>query len=273
MEKRGIIYDIKEFTVHDGPGARVTVFLKGCPLRCVWCHNPEGLLTEKQLMYKENLCTHCKKCEEVCKHEECLPFSKCIKACHSGALSVSGEEFSADELSKRILKNSDFFKMTGGGVTISGGEPMMQSEFVICLAEKLGDIHKAIQTSGFADSDTYKKVINRFDFVMQDIKLADSSLHRKYTGTDNSIILKNIKYLKQCGKEFVFRVPLIPDITDTEENLRQISKIAGESRVELLRYNSLAGAKYKMLGWKYPLEDKVNRKVDFTHFFENAILI
>ena len=148
---------------------------------------------------------------------------------------------------------------------------MMQSEFVCELADALPDIHKAIQTSGYADFETYKRVIDKFDYIMQDIKLADREQHKKYTGVYNDKILRNIEYLKQSGKEFVFRIPLIPDITDTEENLKAISEIVGDSPVELLAYNNLAGAKYEMLDMEYKLGSEGNRDTDFTKYFKNAI--
>ena len=147
----GMIFDIKEFTVHDGPGSRVTIFLKGCPLKCKWCHNPEGLKTKPQLMYKENLCTHCGICRKLCEHVECSPFGRCIHACPNGCLSIAGEEVFADELAERILQHADILEIMGGGVTISGGEPLLQADFVCELAKHLGKTHKAIQTSGYAD--------------------------------------------------------------------------------------------------------------------------
>lgn len=269
----GIIFGIKEFTVHDGPGSRITVFLKGCPLRCKWCHNPEGLKTAKQLMYKSNFCSHCGTCYRPCEHEECKPFGRCIHACPNGCLSVAGEEITAEELAERLLKNADILKLMGGGVTISGGEPMLQAEFVCELAEHLGSTHKAIQTSGYTDLETYKKVINRMDYVMQDIKLADEKAHILYTGVSNKNILENVEWLKRSGKQFVFRIPLIPEITDTEENLRAISEIVEDCRVELMPYNSLAGAKYSMVGMEYTLPEKKNREEDFVKYFQNAVLL
>lgn len=266
----GIIFDIKEFSIHDGPGGRFTVFLKGCPLRCVWCHNPEGLVAKPQLMYKKAMCVKCGRCMMGCDHAECKPYGRCIHACANGCLSVAGKEMTVEELSEKLNSNAEFFKMMGGGVTISGGEPMLQSEFVCQLADAIPDIHKAIQTSGYTDLETYKKVIDKFDYVMQDIKLADRELHKKYTGVYNDKILKNIEYLKKSGKEYVIRVPLIPDITDTEENLIAISKIAGDSSVELLAYNNLAGAKYDMLDMEYSLGTDGNRDCDFTKYFQNA---
>ena len=269
----GVIFDIKEFTVHDGPGARITVFLKGCPLRCVWCHNPEGLKKEPQLMYKKNLCIGCGRCTQICSHIECEPYGRCLHACANGAISISGEEISAEELKNRLVKNADVLKRLDGGITVSGGEPLMQADFVCELADKLNNVHKAIQTSGYADEDTYKRVIEKFDYIMQDIKLADGDLHKRYTGVTNDIILRNINYLKNSGKEFVFRVPLIPGITDTKENLMAISKIVGDSKVELMKYNIMAGAKYPMVNMKYTLCENENRVDDFARYFKNATII
>lgn len=270
---QGTIFDIKEFTVHDGPGSRITVFLKGCPLRCKWCHNPEGLKAERQLMYKSTLCSHCNHCKEPCMHPECQPFGRCIHACMNGCLTMAGEELTSKELAERLMKNADVLNQMGGGITFSGGEPMMQADFVCDMAEKLDNIHKAIQTSGFADLQTYQKVISHFDYVMQDIKLADRDLHVKYTGVSNEKILRNIEWLKESGKQFVFRVPLIPKITDTEENLKAISEIVGACRTELMPYNEFAGAKYSMVGMEYTLSVEKNRKEDFTKFFRNAVLL
>lgn len=270
---KGTIFDIKEFTVHDGPGSRITVFLKGCPLRCIWCHNPEGLKVEKQLMYKSTFCSHCGKCKEPCEHAECKPFGRCVHACVNGCLSIAGEEIKSENLAERLMKNADILKYMGGGITISGGEPMLQADFVCDLAEKLANLHIAIQTSGYTDIETYQKVMNHVDYIMQDIKLADSEAHIQYTGVSNEKILRNIEWLKQSGKEFVFRVPLIPNITDTEENLRAISKIVGTHRTELMPYNEFAGAKYSMINMEYTLGTERNRVEDFTKYFDNAILL
>lgn len=266
----GVVFDIKEFSIHDGPGARFTVFLKGCPLRCLWCHNPEGLKVEKQLFYKEKSCTKCGMCQVPCEHSDCKEYGRCLHICPGNCLSICGIEYTGDELSKIILENKDFFELNGGGVTFSGGEPLMQADFLLEVFDKIGDVHKAIQTSGFANPDVYKKVIEKVDFVMQDIKLADSNLHKKYTGVSNEKILENIDFLKGSGKDFVFRVPLIPGITDTEENLTKIAEIVGDCDVELLKYNDLAGAKYKSVGMEYSLGNIKNRDEDFTKYFKKA---
>lgn len=250
---KGTVFDIKELSVHDGPGCRITVFLKGCPLRCKWCHNPEGLNPNPQLMVQKNGCTDCKMCYKPCNHPECKPFGRCIHICPNGCLKISGKEWESKDLAVFLLKSSEFLSLTGGGITISGGEPLMQPDFVIELAEKLGGVHKAIQTSGYATEENYKKVISKFDYVMQDIKLVDNGLHQKYTGVSNEVILRNIEWLKRSGKDFVLRMPLIPSVTDTEENKSAALKIADGAKLEFLDYNPLAGAKYEMLGMKYEL--------------------
>lgn len=268
----GIIFDIKEFSIYDGPGGRITVFMKGCPLRCLWCHNPEGLEMRPQILFKKNLCCHCGRCRMGCGHEECKSFDRCIHACSNGCIEVSGKKISSDELIFDLKKKEQILTELNGGVTFSGGEPMMQADFVCETADGLGNIHKAIQTSGYADAETYKRVVDRFDYIMQDIKLADNDEHIKYTGVSNRKILKNIEYLKHSGKEFVFRMPVIPGITDTEHNLAAVSEIAGDFRTELLSYNEFAGAKYEMLGRKYQLDGIVNTKKDCLSYFKNAVV-
>lgn len=252
---RGTVFDIKEFTVHDGPGSRITVFLKGCPLRCRWCHNPEGLSAAPQLMVQKNGCTGCGACFAPCEHPACQPFGRCLHACPNGLLKCSGQEWESADLAAHLQKHQSFFAMTGGGITLSGGEPLMQADFVCDLVDRLEGIHTALQTSGYADPAVYRRVVDRFDYILQDIKLVDSALHRRYTGVDNALILQNIAYLKASKKQFVFRMPMIPGITDTPENIAAAKELAGGYPLEFLDYNPLAGAKYEMLGMTYPLTE------------------
>lgn len=254
----GTIFDIKELAVHDGPGIRVTAFLKGCPLRCLWCHNPEGLSAKPQLMYKSSRCLSCGKCFEPCSHAECQPFGRCLHACPEGLLSVSGEEIDSASLAEKLYESGSILGDAFGGVTFSGGEPLMQHEFLLATISELKkkNVHTCIETSGYAEADVFLKVLDAVDYVIMDIKLADSKLHKKYTGVGNEKILANFKALQESGKPYEIRTPLIPNITDTDENLSAIKTLIGDSVWEKLPYNAMAGAKYKMLGMEYPLDKK-----------------
>lgn len=264
----GTVFDIKEFSVHDGPGVRTTVFLKGCPLSCKWCHNPEGLSPKPELMVRTARCKHCGRCMKPCNHPECQPFHRCIKACPDGLISICGKEWEASDLAGKLLKNADFFKSSGGGITVSGGEPSMQADFAAELLSLIGKagVHRCIETCGFTSGGKFEKLLDNLDFVMMDIKLADPELHKKWCGVDNKPILENFRRLKESGKPHLIRVPLIPDITDTRENLAAIAEIVGDSEVELLGYNSFAGAKYEGVGRVYTLPDKKNNEIDLSLF-------
>lgn len=249
----GIIFDIKEMAVHDGPGIRTTVFFKGCPLRCRWCHNPEGLSFEPQLMYKQVRCIDCKSCKRECDHEECKPFGRCILSCPENCLEIAGKKIEAKELAAELKKSAEVLGDTFGGFTFSGGEPLAQPEFLLELIENLKGYHLCIETSGYAGEETFKKIIEKLDFIIMDIKLADSLLHKEYIGEGNEQILRNFQILKDSGKDYLIRTPLIPNITDTEDNLGKIKEIIGDSQWEKLPYNEMAGAKYKMLSMEYTL--------------------
>lgn len=265
----GMIFDIKEMAVHDGPGLRTTVFLKGCPLRCVWCHNPEGLSAERQLYVRQSGCRGCGLCRRGCSHPDCQPFGRCLHVCPQGLITVAGREMSAQQLAQRILRSAS----VADGVTFSGGEPLLQAEFVLDVVDKLSKtggcsgsdeaalkrkipsrIHCAIETSGYADPEVFRRVIEAMDFVYMDLKLADEELHRKYTGVSNQLILRNLEILRCSGVSCVIRTPLIPGITDTKENIEAIRRLVGDLPLEFLEYNPMAGAKYSALGMKFPLE-------------------
>lgn len=222
---RGIVFSIEEFAVNDGPGIRTTVFLKGCPLRCVWCHNPEGWKSSPEPMVKKGWTETC------------------------------GYFIEAGELARRLGRDADIFRDSGGGVTFTGGEPLLQWEFLCEVMDLLPDIHKAVETSGYAPPHAFQEVLRRTDTVLFDVKLVDPALHKRYTGVDNAPILKNLQQLRESGKRFVARIPLIPGVNDTEENMRSTLALLRESpglqRVELLRYHKMAGAKYPMVGLRY----------------------
>lgn len=222
---KGRIFSIEEFAVNDGPGIRTTVFLKGCPLRCVWCHNPEGWSPEPQWLDKKGR-------KELC-----------------------GYEISAEDLARKVSRDRDLYRDSGGGVTFTGGEPLSQAEFLCEVMALLPDIHKAVETSGYASPEVFGKVLELADLLLFDIKLADSDLHRRYTGVGNGLILGNLALLRESGKPFVARIPLIPGVNDTRENMEATARLLngakGLQRVELLRYHKTAGAKYPMAGLPY----------------------
>lgn len=249
----GMIFDIKEMALHDGPGIRTTVFFKGCPLRCKWCHNPEGLIQKPQLMYKQARCLDCKMCQKTCTHPECQPYGRCIHACPENCLEIVGREVEVKSLADELRNSANILGDTFGGFTFSGGEPLAQPKFLFALLEELSDYHLCIETCGYAKRDVFECIIRKMDFVIMDLKLADPTQHRLYTGVDNTCIVENFHILQSSGKPFVIRTPLIPGITDTEENLSAIKGIIGDSEWEQLPYNAMAGAKYAMLNMPYSL--------------------
>ncbi|MBE5751843.1 MAG: radical SAM protein [Clostridiales bacterium] len=254
----GRIFSIEEFSTFDGPGIRTTVFLKGCPLKCAWCHNPEGQAFEKEYMRSPNGCLGCKKCED----ESGRLTEKSIGACPRNLVRAVGEEYTPQRLADKILKNAEILRASGGGVTFSGGEPLSQSQFIVDCVSRLNGLHAALQTSGFANCETFESVLSVCDFVLYDLKIMDDDAHRQWCGVGNEKILKNYDLLVKSGKAFVTRIPLIPSVTDTRENLSAIARFIkdkGVEHAELLPYNKMAGGKYKALQRRYaPNFDETN---------------
>lgn len=263
-----MIFSLEEFSVFDGPGIRTTVFLKGCPLKCTWCHNPEGQNKNAEIIRSPNGCISCKSCID-CGIEEngkIVFTEESIKKCPMNLLRVCGEVTDSEELCNKLLKNKSILD-NGGGVTFSGGEPLMQSQFVFsCLDILKNKLHTAIQTCGFCDEETFEMAMEKSDYFLFDLKIADNDLHKKYTGVSNTLIIKNFKKLAQSKKNFVVRMPLIPGVTDTEENITKFAELLSDSKIkyiELLPYNKMAGGKYKMLQREYtPLFDE-KKEVNF----------
>lgn len=245
---RGMIFDVQEMTVHDGPGCRITFFLKGCPLACRWCHNPEGQHFYEEIMFVKNRCTHCGSCVQNGKRNPEL--------CPTGALKICGQQITSEELVQQAVKMKSTLEMMEGGVTFSGGEPCAQPEFLLdCLTQlKKEGIHTAIETSGYCDEIWFRKIIEQCDYVMMDLKLMDDHLHYQMTGVSNQKILKNAEILKNSGLSFCFRTPLIPGITDTEKNLCELALWIGQSPWEKIPYNELASVKYEQLNRTYSLK-------------------
>ena len=218
----GTIFDIKEFATHDGPGIRMTIFLKGCPLSCAWCHNPEGISPDPQVMTS--------------------PVGE----------RLVGQRISAEELAERIMAQADVLRNANGGVTFSGGEPAQQAEFIEAVLDRIRGVHTLLDTSGYASPAAFARLIRRFDLVHYDVKLVDPKEHEKYCGVSNGLLLDNLEQLKKSAVPFCIRVPLVPGVTDTIQNMKGIADLAKSAtnliRVELLGYNKVAGGKYSLLG-------------------------
>ncbi|MBO5323195.1 MAG: radical SAM protein [Oscillospiraceae bacterium] len=248
----GAIFSVEEFSTFDGPGIRMTVFMKGCPLRCMWCHNPEGQSFHSQYVRSQNGCLHCGACLAAGGG---ILTADSISVCPQNLIRLCGTEISPEAMIQEIEGKLWMLNASGGGVTFSGGEPLAQPDFLMsCLDMLEGKTHRAIQTSGFASKEIFAEALKRCEYVLYDLKLMDSELHKKYTGVDNRCILENYRTLATSGKPFITRIPLIPCVNDTLDNITQTAQFMsqlGVTKVELLPYNKAAGAKYKMLGREY----------------------
>lgn len=223
--RTGIVFDIKEFAVHDGPGIRTSVFLKGCPLRCSWCHNPEGLSPEPQVL-------------------------------HSPAGErLAGTQYTSSELAELLNRQTGILSENGGGVTFSGGEPLFQSDFLIETIAQLNGLHILLDTSGYSSAENFKRVVTQVDMLYFDIKTLDPMTYKKYCRGDAEVVIKNLTQLQALDLQVVIRIPLIPGVTDDRQNMTKIAQvihaIPGLIRVDLLPYHKLAGAKYPLLGLEY----------------------
>ena len=275
---KGVVFDIKEFAVFDGPGIRTTVFLKGCPLRCQWCHNPEGLSPEPQLTVSPASCTRCGECLKHCPTPgHCTACGQCVPWCPRGLRRIAGARMSSEELAKKLLRGRDLLEESGGGFTFSGGEPLMQWPFVREVVAQLDGMHCAVETSGYAPDAVFREVMDTLDLVMMDIKLTDPEKHRRFTGVDNAPILRHADMLCAGNTPFIIRMPLIPGVNDEPAHFEAVAgRVAGAKalrRVELLPYHKTAGAKYGMVGLEYTPEFDVDRpvKIDLEPFRRRGI--
>lgn len=269
-----VVLDIQKYALHDGPGVRTTVFLKGCPLTCIWCHNPESQNVQPQLgcIYKD--CVGCGNCETVCteqvhsfakgKHlvdfQACVGCGRCVEECYSRALRMYGTYMDSESVVKKALEDFDYYQNTGGGITISGGEPMMQYSQLLELlkvAKKAG-LHVCLDTCGQAPTKHYIEISKYVDLFLFDYKLTDADQHQKYTGVSNQLILENIHALGEEKAAMFLRCPIIPDINDNEEHLQAIAKLSNtyESirEVNLMFYHDMAKGKSAQVGIEYELE-------------------
>ena len=277
-----LIFDIRRYSINDGPGIRITIFMKGCPLKCKWCHNPESQSPEVQKLYTASKCIGAQDCIEICPEEAltltpdgivtdseaCTLCGKCADACPTKAIEMSGKLYSAEELINIIEKERVHIDQSGGGVTFSGGEPLMHPEFLIEMLKACGKIglHRAVDTSGFAETKTLVEVAKHTDLFLYDLKLMYPQKHKKWTGVSNQLILKNLKILAGSGANINIRIPLIKNVNADEKEIRRMSEfisklpnkisdseIAGPKMpvVNLLPYHKIASGKYKKLEIPY----------------------
>jgi pyruvate formate lyase activating enzyme len=269
----GIIFDIKKYAIHDGPGIRTTVFFKGCPLNCWWCHNPEGLDISAQVIYRKDRCIGCGECINVCPEgaialspsgvitdqSKCVHCGICVETCPAEARELVGKVVTVDHVVGEIKKDILLYDESGGGVTFSGGEPLMQPDFLLGLLDACGklDIHRTVDTAGYADAELLLRVADRTELFLYDLKHMDSEKHRKYTGVPNEQILSNLESLAKHGANINIRIPIIPGINSDDENIERmgsfVSSLPGVHDISLLPYHSAAEAKYGKLGMEYRL--------------------
>jgi len=270
----GLVFDIQRFSIHDGPGIRTTVFLKGCPLHCLWCHNPEGQAAEAEIFYSPEKCIACRYCEQVCQHgghafesgrhvydrSQCICCGECTLECYASALELVGRQMSAAEVLAEVLKDAVFYQNSGGGMTLSGGEPMQQFEFTLELlqAARGAGLHTCLETCGCSTRERFLQVLPFVDLFYYDFKEAEPELHRQYTGVSNQMILENLLTLDQAQAQIVLRCPVIPGLNDREAHFQGIASLAKRLKhvqgVHILPYHPLGTSKSQRLGKEAPLQ-------------------
>jgi len=269
---QGTLFDIKQYAIHDGPGIRTTLFFKGCPLHCWWCHNPEGISPDRELTFKPNRCLDdCNLCLTSCPEsalskpdgrirvdqDRCRVLGKCAEACPTEALEVVGQSWTVDEVMREIRKDRIFYERSGGGVTFSGGEPLQQAEFLTALLEecKKDGLHTVIDTSGHAPFGRLDSIRDKVDLFFYDLKHMDPEKHREMTGVSNELILDNLSRLSETGSRIQIRVPLVPGVNDKAGHTRRmadfLASLPGIRDISLLPYHNMGSQKYKNLNVSY----------------------
>lgn len=279
---KSYVFDIQRFCVKDGPGIRTTVFLKGCPLNCVWCHNPESKKKQPELSFDESKCIDCGECSKACKHgailksgqidrSKCTICGDCVSSC-VGALEILGKNSEAQEVIKNVLLDKSFYDNSGGGLTLSGGEPLYSIELTTQLlkAAKEHGIHTCLETCGFARWEDLESISDYVDLFLFDIKETDKELHKVYTGVDNELILQNLFKLNKMGAKIVLRCPIIPRYNDREEHFKNIAELANRLEnvlyIDVLPYHPLGKSKSKLIGEEYQVDGTFPSKEQVQDF-------
>ena len=255
-DHNAMIFDIQRSSFVDGPGIRTTVFFKGCNLRCAWCHNPESQRAEPQMMLYKNKCTGCGACQKKCPHklERCELCGICALYCPHDAREICGKEYTVDKVMQEILKDKVFYETSGGGVTFSGGECMLQIDFLEAILKecKKHGIHTAVDTAGHVPFDRFERILPDTDLLLYDVKCYDSEKHKAYTGVDNRLILENLGKLLRTEQAVWVRIPVIPTVNDSVEEMRAIRQFLDSygypDKVELLPYHAMGEHKYEAIG-------------------------
>lgn len=278
----GLIFSIEELAVHDGEGVRINVFFKGCPLRCKWCHNPEGFEHRQQIAVNPNLCTSCGKCREVCTSpDRCTLCKMCLYECNTDARRIIGTVWEADKLANHLLTYKNMIESCNGGLTFSGGEVLMQSDFLIEILKQTSSMHRIIETSGYGDTLKFINVLAHVDFVYYDLKVIDSEKHKYFTGKDNTLILNNLRLLIESDVPFIIRVPFIKGVNTDSNNTHAMCRLLHNARnlqgIEYLMYNKMAGAKYRLAGMDYaeftsPDNEDIQNVIDIVHKYNIKLL-
>jgi glycyl-radical enzyme activating protein len=263
----GTVFDIQRFSIHDGPGIRTTVFLKGCPLSCPWCHNPEGQKTAREMSFSDDKCAKCGACVNACRagshrieegiHEidpaVCKLCGMCVDACLAGALEIIGGEKSVDDVIGVVERDAPFYKRSGGGMTLSGGEPLAQPRFSLALLEAAKNLgfHTCMETSGYGNAGSFEKIVEKLDLIYFDVKETNSDRHREVCGVDREQLLVNLAVADRAGIEIVLRCPIVPGINDRPDHFAGIAELAeqyaGVTAVHVLPYHRLGSDKQKRL--------------------------
>jgi glycyl-radical enzyme activating protein len=268
MNETALVYDIQRASLHDGPGIRTTIFLKGCPLDCLWCHNPEAIATKRQLLFHYDKCKQCADCERVCDedvhhlnkgihtidYDKCTLCGKCVEACNSNALKITGKEMGIEEVMPEIMADHDFYTNSGGGMTLSGGEPLFHFPFSMELLKQSQEagVHTCVETSGFVSTRQFKQVLPYVDLLLYDYKVTGSDNHKKYTGVANKRILANLDLAYHLGVPIILRCPIVPGINDTEQHFTAICSLDKRypnlKGIEILPYHTMGNSKRTSIG-------------------------